>query len=176
MAPGRSFHCFSSQTSSILTVPPETHAPDDRVSLTSTLFEALVSRLIYYPTAYPSLPRLIATVHDRDSQRLGKVLASARAALAAELLDTLRASFHGGRFGGQFLAASKALCSAAVSASCSTCGVFAAALLRTTQTSAADAQCHIALENAAKTGFLKRSDGACSGYIMLSARAVCAFL
>jgi pimeloyl-ACP methyl ester carboxylesterase len=69
----------------IVTVPPKMHPPDDRVSLTSTLFEALVSRLIYYPTAYPSLPRLIATVHDRDSQGLGKVLASAFAAMAAEV-------------------------------------------------------------------------------------------
>ncbi|MGA8401908.1 MAG: alpha/beta fold hydrolase, partial [Stellaceae bacterium] len=67
----------------LVTVPPEMHRPDDRVSLTSTLFEALVSRLIYYPSAYPSLPRLIATVHDRDSQGLGKVLASAYAAMAA---------------------------------------------------------------------------------------------
>jgi pimeloyl-ACP methyl ester carboxylesterase len=48
----------------IVTVPPEMHPPDDRVSLTSTLFEALVGRLIYYSTAYPSLPHLIATVHD----------------------------------------------------------------------------------------------------------------
>ena len=55
------------------------------MSLTSTLFEALVSRLIYYPTAYPSLPRVIATVHDRDSQGLAKVLASARAAMSAEV-------------------------------------------------------------------------------------------
>ena len=55
------------------------------MSLTSTQFEALVSRLIYYPTAYPTLPRLIATVHDRDSQGLGKVLASALAAMAAEV-------------------------------------------------------------------------------------------
>ena len=69
----------------IVTVPPELHLPDDRVSLTSTLFEVLVSRLIYYPTAYPSLPRLIATVHDRDSRGLGKVLASAYAAMAAEV-------------------------------------------------------------------------------------------
>jgi pimeloyl-ACP methyl ester carboxylesterase len=61
------------------------HVPDDRVSLTSTLFETGVSRLIYYPTAYPSLPRLIATVHDRDSQGLGKVLSSALAAMAAEV-------------------------------------------------------------------------------------------
>ncbi|MGH6853452.1 MAG: hypothetical protein ACREDJ_09740, partial [Methylocella sp.] len=52
----------------------------------------------------------------------------------------------GGRFGGQFLAASKACCSATAAASCSSCGVFAAASLRMTQTSPADAQCHIALE------------------------------
>jgi pimeloyl-ACP methyl ester carboxylesterase len=69
----------------IVAMPPETHLPDDRLSLTSTLFETLVGRLIYYPTAYPSLPRLIATVHDRDSQGLGKVLASAGAAMAAEV-------------------------------------------------------------------------------------------
>jgi pimeloyl-ACP methyl ester carboxylesterase len=67
-----------------VTMPPEMHAPDNRVSLTSTLFEALVSRLIYYSSAYPSLPRLIATVHDRDSQGLGKVLASMYAAMEAE--------------------------------------------------------------------------------------------
>ena len=60
----------------IVAVPPEMHRPDDRVSLTATLFAALVGRLIYYPT-YPGLPRLIAAVHDRDSQGLGKVLASA---------------------------------------------------------------------------------------------------
>jgi pimeloyl-ACP methyl ester carboxylesterase len=69
----------------IVTVPPEMHVPDNRVSVTSTLFEALVSRLIYYPSAYPSLPRLIATVHDRKSEGLGKVLASAYAAAAAEV-------------------------------------------------------------------------------------------
>jgi len=66
-------------------VPPGMHRPDDRVRLTSTLFEALVGRLIYYPAAYPSLPRLIATVHDRDNQGIGKVLASALAAMAAEV-------------------------------------------------------------------------------------------
>src|SRR5260221_1749433 len=69
----------------IVTVPPEMHRPDDRVSLTSTLFEALVSRLIYYPSAYPSLPHLIATVHDRDSQGLGKALPSATPAIASEI-------------------------------------------------------------------------------------------
>ncbi|MBV9784004.1 MAG: alpha/beta fold hydrolase [Acidisphaera sp.] len=69
----------------IVNVPTEMHRPNDRVRLTSTLFEALISRLIYYPSAYPSLPRLIATVHDRDNQGLGTVLASARAAVAAEV-------------------------------------------------------------------------------------------
>jgi pimeloyl-ACP methyl ester carboxylesterase len=69
----------------IVTVPPETHAPDERVRLTSTLFEALVSRLTYYPTSWPNLPRLIAAVHDRDGEWLGEVLASARAAMAAEV-------------------------------------------------------------------------------------------
>jgi pimeloyl-ACP methyl ester carboxylesterase len=69
----------------VVTVPPEMLAPDERVSLTSTLFEALISRLIYYPTAWPGLPRLISTVHDRDSQGLGNVLSSARAAMAAEV-------------------------------------------------------------------------------------------
>ncbi|MBV8119146.1 MAG: alpha/beta fold hydrolase [Alphaproteobacteria bacterium] len=66
----------------VVTVPPEVHVPDDRVSLTSTLFEVLVGQLIYYPSAYPSLPRLIVSVHDRDTRGLGKVLASA--AMAAE--------------------------------------------------------------------------------------------
>jgi len=69
----------------IVTVPPELQVSENRVSLTSTLFEVLVSRLIYYTTAYPSLLRVIATVHDRDSQELGKVLASAYAAMAAEV-------------------------------------------------------------------------------------------
>jgi pimeloyl-ACP methyl ester carboxylesterase len=61
-----------------------TAAPDERVSITSTLFEALVSGLIYYPTGWHGLPRLITTVHDRDTQGLGKVLASARASMAAD--------------------------------------------------------------------------------------------
>ncbi len=69
----------------IVAVPSEMRLPDERVSLTSTLFEALVGRLIYYPTAYTSLPRLITTVRDRNRRGLGKVLASARADAAAEV-------------------------------------------------------------------------------------------
>jgi pimeloyl-ACP methyl ester carboxylesterase len=69
----------------IVAMPPELHLPNDRVNLSSTLFETLISRLIYYPTAYPGLPRLIAIVHERDDQGLGKFLASAYAAMAAEV-------------------------------------------------------------------------------------------
>jgi len=69
----------------IVAVPPQLRSPDNRVRLTSSFFEALVSRLIYYPTAYSSLPRLITTVHDGESQGLGKILASEIAAAAAEV-------------------------------------------------------------------------------------------
>jgi pimeloyl-ACP methyl ester carboxylesterase len=69
----------------IVAVPPAMHRADDRVSLTPTLFEALVGNLIYYPSNYPSVPRLIAAVHDRDTRGLGKVLASAYAAMATEV-------------------------------------------------------------------------------------------
>ena len=58
--------------------------PGLRVSLTATLFEALVSRLIYYSPSYPGLPRLIAAVHDGDTEAPSRAFASALAALAAE--------------------------------------------------------------------------------------------
>lgn len=73
------------RTPLIVTMPAAMHLPDDRGSLTATLFEALISRLIYYPSNYPGLPHLIATVHDRDARGLGVVLASARAAMAVEV-------------------------------------------------------------------------------------------
>ena len=42
--------------------------------LTTTLFEAVVGNLLYYPRNYPSLPRLIAAVHDGDISGLGSIL------------------------------------------------------------------------------------------------------
>jgi pimeloyl-ACP methyl ester carboxylesterase len=69
----------------IVDMPPQMHLPGDRVSLTSTLFETLVGSLIYYPAAYPGLPRLITNVHDRDGQGLGQLLASAYADLRPEV-------------------------------------------------------------------------------------------
>ena len=57
-------------------VSPSLHRPDDRMLLTASLFEVLVSRLIYYPTAYPGLPHLIAAVHGGDTSGLGPIFAS----------------------------------------------------------------------------------------------------
>jgi pimeloyl-ACP methyl ester carboxylesterase len=54
------------------------------VALTATLFEAVVTNLLYYPTAYPTVPRLIQAVHDGEPQGLGTVLASQLTAAAAQ--------------------------------------------------------------------------------------------
>jgi pimeloyl-ACP methyl ester carboxylesterase len=58
----------------LVTVPPQMRQPDDRVMLTASLFEAVVTNLLYYPTAYPNLPRLIQSVHDGEPQDLGQDL------------------------------------------------------------------------------------------------------
>ena len=60
--------------------PPQLHRPGDRQSLTASLFEVIVGRLIYYPTAYPGLPRLIAAVHDGDTGDFAAAFASEVAA------------------------------------------------------------------------------------------------
>jgi hypothetical protein len=57
-------------------LPPQLKQPDNRVMLTPTLFEAVVGNLLYYPTNYPSLPRLIAAVHDGDTSGLGSIIAA----------------------------------------------------------------------------------------------------
>jgi pimeloyl-ACP methyl ester carboxylesterase len=67
----------------IVTVPPQLHGPEHRVRLTGSLFEALVGNLIYYPTAYGGLPRLIEAVHDGRSQDLAAAFASVYATAAA---------------------------------------------------------------------------------------------
>jgi pimeloyl-ACP methyl ester carboxylesterase len=68
----------------LVTVPPQMRQPDDRVMLTASLFEAVVTNLLYYPTAYPNLPHLIQTVHDGEPQGLGPVLATQLAAAAIQ--------------------------------------------------------------------------------------------
>jgi pimeloyl-ACP methyl ester carboxylesterase len=61
-------------------VPPQLQQPDDQVRITAPLFEVLVSRLLYFPTAYPTLPRIIQSVHDGDARGLGGLVASEMAA------------------------------------------------------------------------------------------------
>jgi len=68
----------------IVDVPPQLHQPDDQVRITAPLFEVLVSRLFYFPTTYPRLPRIIQSVHDGDARGLGTLVASEMAAAMAE--------------------------------------------------------------------------------------------
>ena len=65
-------------------VPPQLQQPDDRVRITAPLLEVLVSRLLYFPTAYPTLPRIIQSVHDGDARGLGDLVASEMAAARME--------------------------------------------------------------------------------------------
>jgi pimeloyl-ACP methyl ester carboxylesterase len=60
----------------VVTVPPQMRQAEDRVRITASLFEVGVSRLLYYPNAYPALPRMIQLVHDGDTQGLETALAS----------------------------------------------------------------------------------------------------
>jgi pimeloyl-ACP methyl ester carboxylesterase len=69
-----------------VTVPPKMRQPDDRILLTASLFEAVVTNLLYYPTAYPDLPRVIEFVHDGEPQDLRQDLGQLlRSILAAQL-------------------------------------------------------------------------------------------
>jgi pimeloyl-ACP methyl ester carboxylesterase len=76
----------------VVTVPPQMRQPDDRVMLTASLFEAVVTNLLYYPTAYPNLPRLIQSVHDGEPQDLGQVLGPVLAAQLAAAATQNRAT------------------------------------------------------------------------------------
>lgn len=55
-------------------LPPQLQQPGNRVMLTAPLFELIVGNLIYYPRNYPGLPRLIAAVHDDDTNGLSAVI------------------------------------------------------------------------------------------------------
>lgn len=59
-----------------LRLPAEAHHPGNQGPLTAPLFELVVGRLVYYPKDYPSLPRLIAAVHDGDTSIFAASLAS----------------------------------------------------------------------------------------------------
>jgi pimeloyl-ACP methyl ester carboxylesterase len=67
-----------------VTLLPQTRQAEHRITITKSLFEVGLSNLLYDPNAYPTLPRLIQSVHDGDTQglaqELGTVLASQAAA------------------------------------------------------------------------------------------------
>jgi pimeloyl-ACP methyl ester carboxylesterase len=50
----------------LVSLPPALHVPGDHVRLTPSLFEAVVGRLVYYPTYYAGLPDLIAATRGGD--------------------------------------------------------------------------------------------------------------
>jgi pimeloyl-ACP methyl ester carboxylesterase len=69
-------------------LPPQLKQPDNRVMLTTTLFGAVIGNLLYYPRNYPSLPRLIAAVHDGDTSGLGSIIeAMVMEAAASDIAD-----------------------------------------------------------------------------------------
>lgn len=71
-------------------LPPQLKQLDNRLMLTATLFAAVVGNLLYYPRTYPSLPRLMATVHDGDTSGLGPIIAAmVRDAAASDIANQI---------------------------------------------------------------------------------------
>ena len=66
----------------VVTLPAQIRLADDRVRITASLFQIGVANLLYYPNAYPTLPRLIQSIHDGDTRGVETVLASQLAAAA----------------------------------------------------------------------------------------------
>jgi len=69
-------------------VPPELQQPKDQVRLTASLFEGLISKLLYFPIGYPALPRIIQSIHDGDTQGLGIILAAQMRVLVTQNFAT----------------------------------------------------------------------------------------
>ncbi len=55
-------------------LPPALQVPENSVRLTTSLFEELVGRLVYYPPYYPGLPNVIEAVHNGDMSPVGAAL------------------------------------------------------------------------------------------------------
>jgi pimeloyl-ACP methyl ester carboxylesterase len=68
----------------VVAVPPSLGQPNNRVRITAALFEALVTRLLYFPAAYPTLPGLIRSMHEGDVAGLGALLAKQVATLETQ--------------------------------------------------------------------------------------------
>ena len=56
--------------------PPGLHQPGDRGALTAGLLELVIGHRVYHANFYPSLPRLIASVHDGKTASFASSLAS----------------------------------------------------------------------------------------------------
>jgi pimeloyl-ACP methyl ester carboxylesterase len=72
------------QTPVTVAVPPRMQMPDDRVQVTASLFEWIVSQLLYYPTYYSALPAFIRRMHDRETQGVAPLLVALKAAASTE--------------------------------------------------------------------------------------------
>lgn len=76
----------------VAAVPPSLGFPGDAVRLTPTLLEAVVGLMVYYPSYYRALPRLIAAVRDGDVRPFEAGLAALLAAASVEDNEGLRAA------------------------------------------------------------------------------------
>ena len=64
----------------IIPFPHGMGRPDNRGPLTAALFAFVIGRLVYYPTFYPGLPRIVFAVHDGDPGPFTSVVSSLFAA------------------------------------------------------------------------------------------------
>ena len=64
------------QEAPIVPLPQELRVPGNRVRLTSSLFEEVVGRLVYYPPTHAELPHLITATRDGDLRPVGAALAA----------------------------------------------------------------------------------------------------
>jgi pimeloyl-ACP methyl ester carboxylesterase len=64
-------------------VPPRMQQPGNHILLTASAFEVVVGNLLYYPSNYPGLPRLIAQVRDGDAAGFAAALAAVLAGAEA---------------------------------------------------------------------------------------------
>jgi pimeloyl-ACP methyl ester carboxylesterase len=64
-------------------VPPRMQQPGNQILLTASAFEVVVGNLLYYPSNYPGLPRLIAQVRDGDAAGFAAALAAVLAGAEA---------------------------------------------------------------------------------------------
>lgn len=64
------------QAAPTLPLPPTLRVPGDHATLTPSLFEEIVGRLVYYPPTYADLPRLLAATRDGNDGPVGAALAA----------------------------------------------------------------------------------------------------